>query len=111
MDLAEGPHFAPAKGLVLLPILKHIYVVRGLIKLLNQLVSCANRLFRIYEKKGLYSKINNMAVATDMMTLCLLVNTFFLKIPTERTTKYVVGTMVIACNIAYLMPDTIVFKC
>lgn len=110
MDFPERSHFAPAEASVSPPSLDHVYVVRSLIELLDLFTSSFDSLLRMHEEEGLYDEVDYVAVAADTAMFCPPYGAFLPQVAAERTAKDVIGAVVIACNVSYLMPDAVFFE-
>ena len=110
MHLSERTKSTLTERLMCLEAFNEVTSKCHLITLFNLLQASLNGLLRVHEKEGFDSKINHMPMTSNPLLSRILFNTFGPQMFGEKTTQFVVGTVVVTSVESDLLPDVIIFQ-
>lgn len=110
MDFAKRPKSAPTKRLLRLDPLGKVTAKRNFVVALNLLQSCMYGFFGVHEEECLNGEVDDMAMASNPLLLCLPADAFPPKMLAEQTAEPVIRAMVITGIEADLIPDVVVLE-
>ena len=110
MHLSQWAKSAPTKRLMCREAFHKVTAKCRLISMFNLLQGCFDRLLGVHEQERLYCKIDDVPMASNAVLPRIPTDVLVLQLFIQKTTQFVVGTVVVAGVETNLLPNVIIIQ-